>query len=168
MILKPIPELDGYFASDDGRIKSHTGLWLKQNDNGHGYLTFGIRRGLTGNLNRRRYVHASVCSAFHGPKPLPHLEARHLDGDKSNNAPSNLSWGMRVENRRDSLNPGHPAPRGKLTRQDVETIRELASEPPITVREKSVGHVNYAAIARRYDITPRYVGYIVDGEVWDI
>lgn len=50
--------------------------------------------------NKWQYVHAVVCSAFHGPRP-PGMEVRHLDGNSLNNNAENLAWGTRADNCRD-------------------------------------------------------------------
>lgn len=51
------------------------------------------------------YVHRLICEAFHGPCP-PLNECRHDDGNKLNNAASNLSWGTKQENASDRTRHG--------------------------------------------------------------
>jgi len=46
-----------------------------------------------------------MLAAFHGEKPDGY-EARHLDGDKLNNHPSNLAWGTHSENECDKMKHG--------------------------------------------------------------
>lgn len=48
------------------------------------------------NGEKNEYVHRVVCSAFHGP-PWGR-QVNHIDGDKSNNTPSNLEWVTPQEN----------------------------------------------------------------------
>jgi hypothetical protein len=73
-------------------------------------------------------VHALVLRAFRGACPEG-MEARHLDGDRSNNCQSNLRWGTKKENGADRRKHG-TAPRGershnaKLTDADVRAIRK--------------------------------------------
>ncbi len=52
-----------------------------------------------------RHVHRLVADAFIGPL-LPGMETRHLDGDPTNNTVSNLAYGSRAENQRDSIRHG--------------------------------------------------------------
>ena len=47
------------------------------------------------------YVHTFILLAFHGPKPFPKAQCRHLDGCKLNNRPDNLRWGTHKENTED-------------------------------------------------------------------
>lgn len=161
--MKEIPGLPGYLATRGGQIISPTGIWLAQSGNGNGYQYFSVQRYLA---PRRRAVHWAICSAFHGPKPSPDLEVRHLNGVRDDNRASNLAWGTRVQNRADSRQPGHPPSRGGLTREYVDEIRRLAALGPQTAREKSIGHVNYAAIGRRFGVTGVSVRFIVNGETW--
>ena len=160
MMIKEVPGLPGYFATSDGRIRTPTGRWASQKDNGNGYLYFSVQRRYA---PRTRAVHVAVCTAYHGEKPSPELEVRHLNGDKRDNRPEDLAWGTRAQNASDGRKLGHPPPRGRLTREDVEEIKRLASRPPQTVREKSIGHVNYVPIADRFGITPTHVQHIVRG-----
>lgn len=54
-------------------------------------------------------VHTLVCTAFHGPKPSPEHEVRHLNGVHDDNRAENLAWGTRSHNMRDALRHGtHP------------------------------------------------------------
>src|SRR4051812_7611487 len=46
-------------------------------------------------LDRR--IYQLVCRAFHGLKPSPRHEVRHLDGNKLNSAFDNLAWGTSKE-----------------------------------------------------------------------
>ena len=93
-----IADSSGYEVSDQGRIRGPHGLILRPTDNGHGYLSVGVH-------GAHRYVHRLVAEAFCGT-PKIDQEVRHLDGDKTNNAASNLRWGTRSENIRDQVNHG--------------------------------------------------------------
>jgi hypothetical protein len=65
---------------------------------GWGYARVRLRRD-----GRRQWarVNVLVCAAFRGPCPGYGVQARHLDGDKRNNAESNLAWGTALENSAD-------------------------------------------------------------------
>jgi hypothetical protein len=62
------------------------------------YLTAGGR-------GRHLYVHQLVAAAFHGPRPEG-MEVRHLDGNRLNNAASNLSYGTTSQNAYDRVRHG--------------------------------------------------------------
>lgn len=72
----------------------------KQRDAGHLLLKVyrnGVQKTVT--------VHQLVAAAFLGPCP-DGMQVRHLDGDPSNNAVSNLAYGTSSENRLDSVRHG--------------------------------------------------------------
>lgn len=110
--LRPIPISPNadYMAGSDGRIYSRTrykGFGRKEYVDwyplsGHrsvkGYQSISMcheNKKVTSN------VHRLVCMAFHGPPPNKTSQTRHLDGDPSNNVPSNLQWGTQEENWQD-------------------------------------------------------------------
>lgn len=104
-------------------------------------LSFGPHPGgyatvsLYGNGSRRpTLVHIIIAETFHGPRPFPEAEVRHIDGNKSNCSASNLCWGTRVENEHDKLAHGtrlrgEQMPTTKLTREAVLAIRRRRGEP---------------------------------------
>jgi hypothetical protein len=80
----------GYSIDEQGRIFSaRSGRFLKPSRMG-AYLGLQIR-DRTGE-RRQRYVHRLVLEFTTGVCP-PGMQARHLDGDRFNNAPANLAWG---------------------------------------------------------------------------
>ncbi|QAY14157.1 HNH endonuclease [Mycobacterium phage Colt] len=74
------------------------------------YWTVTLRRNGQ-KINRR--VHALVAEAFIGPKPFPHAEVCHRNGDKDDTRPDNLYWGTHSQNMRDSVNHGTHHQSGK-------------------------------------------------------
>lgn len=101
----PAPGYEGlYSVSDLGRVRSeaHPEQVLRPALNGSGYLAVGLRRD---GERRTRKVHRLVAHAFHGPLPTG-MQTRHLDGDRENNAASNLAYGTRSENMKDAVHHG--------------------------------------------------------------
>lgn len=110
----PVVGYEGYYeVSDHGRVRS-----LDRTDS-LGRLQRGrvLRQGVrkkTGhrlvslwreNVGHSRDVHRLVGEAFFGP--LPHgFETRHLNGDPSNNAVTNLQYGTKSENNLDRVAHG--------------------------------------------------------------
>lgn len=102
--------IPGYLAGSDGLIYSKAWNWR-----GHairalvGALDIGgyLKVRLThGDVRRKYFAHVLVCTAFHGPKPSPGHECRHLDGSRTHNKPGNLQWGTRSENALDRVRHG--------------------------------------------------------------
>ena len=79
-----------YQVSDRGRVRSvgRATKILAQNENPAGYLVVGIKIG--GRFTTRG-VHRLVAHAFKGKIPPRHI-VRHLDGNKANNVPRNLTY----------------------------------------------------------------------------
>ena len=78
-----------YIVYDDGTVYScKSKKNLKQNDNGHGYLTVSI---CISGKPRTRYVHRLIAEAFlENPNMLP--EVNHKDENPGNNRLDNLEW----------------------------------------------------------------------------
>ena len=113
---KPIPKFVGlYEASSLGRVRSvervvraGTGTRvaaakvLAPYTHTSGYLA--VKPCVDGKASPA-YVHRLVCAAFHG-NPCADQEVLHRDGSKTNNLPTNLRWGTRVENMADNFAMG--------------------------------------------------------------
>ena len=105
---RDVPGFEGrYQVSDDGRVlslprKGARGRMLKMAWRKGGYRTVGL--SMSG-VARTRLVHHLVLLAFVGPKPADAV-TRHLDGDPTNNALSNIVYGTHTENMRDALRHG--------------------------------------------------------------
>lgn len=130
---------------------------LKSHPTRHGYLTVHLCRD-----GRRfsRAVHRLVLEAFIGPRP-PGMECRHLDGNRRNNAATNLCWGTRSQNALDRVRHGtalmgarhHSA---KLNPQKVRRIRALYAS----------GNWTQAALAKRFKVRQRTIFAVIHFITW--
>lgn len=89
-----IKDSDNYFAREDGKIIGKTGIVLKSRPLTGGYHYLSVK--INGKFVSRR-VHRLIAEAFI-PNPEGKAEVNHKDGDKSNNAVSNLEWVTSSEN----------------------------------------------------------------------
>ena len=134
--MKSIPGIsEKYKAGSDGHIycysnyKSHRNkpypFRLKASVSPEtGYPFVAI---IEGGRRRTKNVHTLICLAFHGEKPSPIHETRHLDGSRTNCVPDNLAWGTPAENEADKRRHGRTAMGSKhgIAKLNEEAVRIL-------------------------------------------
>lgn len=108
----------------------------------------------------KAYLHRLIAEAFHGPCPND-MVCRHIDGDRRNNAASNLAWGSQSENnldkRRHGTSPdGERNPMAKLTAEVVVKMRE---------ERASIGK-SFAALAADHGVSTMTAHRAVTGKAW--
>lgn len=87
-----------YMVSDLGRV-ARNGKLLHLNTNNYGYKHVTLSKN---NVQKTTLVHRLVASAFvDNPHGLPQIN--HKDGNKDNNAASNLEWVTQGENNRHAI-----------------------------------------------------------------
>lgn len=103
--------VEGYEVRIDGTVISHKHNWrgygsrsIRWADDKTGYPV--VRMVDENGVRRKFKVHQLVCRAFHGEKPSPLHEVRHLDGNPMNNHADNLAWGTKSENAKDRVKHG--------------------------------------------------------------
>jgi len=153
-----------YEVSDRGRVRrttpaKHTrvGRVLKPWFSSDGYALVDIEHATT-------RIGPLVCRAFHGPKPSPKHEVRHLNGKPADDRASNLAWGTHAENVEDTRRHGTMATgekngRARLTDAEVAAVRReyaLACEG----RWRAPAGWRMAA-AERYGVCSRQIWMIV-------
>lgn len=183
--VRPVPFAPGYFVSDDGRVLSSKRGTLRSLKpwplSAREHLVLGFR---VGGRTVDVLVHRVVATVFHGQAPTPRHEARHLDGDPSNNRKDNIAWGTHAENMADMVRHGrqgptlhpermprgvnhgsrtmpHRTPRGerngaaKITEDDVRALRLIF---------RDVGNISEAA--RRAGVPRGAAKCIIQGKTW--
>lgn len=140
-----VPSFSDYIVSDRGRVRHRRvgAPILKWSPDKDGYQ----RVKLNGCTLR---IHRIVAEAFHGIRPRE-TECAHLDGDRTNNAASNLIWATHAENNgHKRLHGTHQAgerhPRARLTADQVAAIRATAG---VSTRQLAAEYgVNQSQIVR--------------------
>lgn len=162
---REIPDYPGYWVNASGEVQS-TNSRLKVRRGflspitptkaGAGYLRFYAK---SHGERRNVYVHALVLMAFVGPRPEG-AEARHLDGDKTNNTLGNLAWGTKHENAADSVEQGVIV-KGSAHRRAIlteEQVREIKAELRNGARTR--------VLAKRFGVRDSVIAQIKHGYSW--
>ena len=152
---RSITEWPGYEVSSLGRIR-RDGHIKKPFPDRKGYLKVKLWR-----LSKAKnlLVHRLVAEHFIGPAPVDQV-CRHLNGDKTDNNPSNLAYGTRAQNEADKIKHGTALAgeghhQSKLTDVQVASIRSRykrgcpANGGRALAREFGISDVQEANIARR-------------------
>lgn len=89
MQIKNIPDYNGlYYVREDGRVFKCDGREMKGNINSYGYRVVSLTKD---GVKKDHKVHRLVAMAFI-PNPNDYGCVNHKDGNKLNNAMSNLEW----------------------------------------------------------------------------
>ena len=151
---RDIPGFPGYQVTRNGIVRGRSGRLMRPTVSSSGHLYALIRLKGRASQPRKLWLHRAVLLAFFGPCPRG-FEARHLDGDRSNNGLPNLIWGsrhhQRQDDRRNSVQRGRPQ---MLTEQTAAEIRQLNG----TVSSRSAG--------RRFGVSHTVVLRIWRGKIW--
>jgi hypothetical protein len=150
----------GYTVLEDGTIIGKYGTPLKPQRDRDGYLE--VRPYHNGRARTRR-VHQLVCEAFHGERPSPEHEVRHLNGERTDNRASNLRWGTKAENVADMVRHGTAGgpkgsthPNAKLSEQQVREIRA----------RHDFGRELQKDLAKEYGVSAMLISRIVRRKSW--
>lgn len=155
-----IDRFPSYDFLSDGRVISRirsTPITMKPIRMGQ-YV--GLQLLMNNGIRQKEYLHRLICEAFHGPCP-DGMQCRHLDGDKSNNAASNLSWGTKKQNEDDRKAHGTTAsgennPMAKLDRERVNEMR----------KHRRMTGDSYSKIARMYDVSTMTAYRAISQQSW--
>lgn len=160
---KDIPKSEGkYQVSDNGRISSSK--FFGEVRLLSTYLDGRYTR-VTLHLNGRHIkplVHRLVMEAFVGPRPDGY-EVNHIDGNKLNNALSNLEYTTSSENMKHAFGLGLMKPargekhgQAKLTTDDVKKIRIL----------HATGNSTYSELGKQFGVTLQQIRSVVMRVTW--
>ncbi len=168
---KDIKGFEGFYQiSNLGRVKS-LGGWCgtaKRNEKirstsltHDGYVKIRLRHQ---SKDKTARVHRLVAEAFI-PNPKNKETVNHIDGNKQNNAASNLEWADRTQQMLHAYKLGLKASQAgtqnsnaKLTDKQVREIRNL-----YVPNSKKFGTV---ALAKKYGVSNRVVGLIVNNKTY--
>lgn len=152
-----IPTFPNYEASSLGRIRrADSGKVRPAFVNPRGYPSLRLCRD--GDLLTRT-VHSLVADAFIGPRPNGN-DVNHIDGCKTNNAPTNLEYLSHGDNVRHAVANGRH-PRGERNGQSKLTADQVAQ-----IRLK-YGARSSRSLAAEFGVSVTTVIRIIAGKRWN-
>lgn len=169
--LRPVPEFNGkYLAGTDGniyctseaRVNARKPKPFRVSAFIDMQTKYPMIQVISGAGRRTKAVHTLVCAAFHGTKPTPTHEVRHMDGTRNNSKPENLRWGTQSENEADKRRHGTAAigSRHGIARLNEEAVRILRIAIP-------QGLWNPTDAAKVFGVGPSVIRAAVSGKNWN-
>lgn len=113
-----------------------------------------------GNVKKSFMVHRLVCEAFHGVRPHPKMDVAHADGDRMNNAASNLRWASRKENMEDTRR------NGRLAIGSRNGTAKLNEGLVATIRGRLAKGERSSSLASEFGVGVRTISSIRTGQSW--
>jgi hypothetical protein len=154
--LREIADRPGVFVSPDGRIFVEAAA-SKSSGGYHTVRVPGRERGKKWVTMRR---HTLVAEAFKGPRPFDSAHVRHLDGDPSNDDPSNIKWGTAKENGEDTV--AH----GRSTRGTKNTQAKLTEDQAREIKRRLARGESGVEIAAEFGLKQPTISNIKTGATW--
>lgn len=164
-VWKAIPGVNGYEASDKGRVKS-LDRWIVDKNGQKRFLRGRILRSCKcatghhlvhlGGKHLNQYVHRLVMLAFVG-EPPDRFQVCHNNGKPADNRLSNLRYDTYLENGRDRVRHGTVA-RGERTGNS-----KLTSDQVRDIRQSKLSR---RELAQRYAVSKDYIGEIIRRKKW--
>ena len=151
-IWKVCPSTPLYEVSSLGRIRNAKSKKIRKQQCTNLYLSFSV--AVKGGMPMRLAVHREVAMAFiPNPDNLP--QVNHIDGNKFNNAVTNLEWVTVQENIQHSV-----VVLGNARLIDDDMYAKIVDEY-IPYSRNGSGHSQYD-LAQKYNVNPRTIGDILN------
>lgn len=157
---KQHPVYTFYYFCEDGRaasvIRSKPKILVGTKCSEMGYRAITVYANVR---NKKIYIHRAVCELFNGTPPAGY-QCRHLDGNHTNNAASNLKWGTPTENNADKIihgtdNSGERNSRSKLNWEAVKEIRNRVANGE-----------SQRSMCKIFNVSPMTISRVVRKELW--
>lgn len=160
-IWKPIDEFPNRQVSNLGRIKTIYGTIMRPSLRGKARDYLGVTIAISHRKSHSRLVHRIVARAF-CPNPNNYPQVDHIDGNKLNNAASNLEWVDQKENMRRAMAQGRIIKGdnhkdAKLSVKIVSEIKAMAKDNP---------KLNQSELGRKLGVHSSQISRILSGQNW--
>lgn len=154
-ISKFIPELkDRYFINKKGELFTDYGETRLKDCMKNGYIKNGLI--LKDGRSRHYFRHRLVMLCFSPREDASLLQVNHLDGDKTNNALSNLEWCTNQENRIHAVKMGLAV----SLKGETNPASKLKEEQVLDIIVDLLNHVPYSQIMKKYDCSKSTISAI--------
>jgi hypothetical protein len=158
---RPFPDDCRYEICNLGAVRNaRTGHVLRPWLAGYGYwyVHLGAKGIKTG-------IHRLVALTFLGQPPTPQHEVAHNDGDRNNNAVSNLRWATHAENVGDTFL--HGTARVPVFVGQNHPRATLVDGEVLEIRRRYTGRRGeQIRLAREFGVSRYVIHHIVRGETW--
>lgn len=170
---RTIPGFETYEVSEFGSVRRRVaggtypaGYVLTPKPHQRGYRYFILRHN---GRDKTMLAHRLVVLAFLGEPPTDEHEVAHNDGDRTNNAATNLRWATPAENQADrkrhgTFHQGEQCGSSKLTADDVQAIRDAYRSGGTPHRRG--GAVTMQALADRFCVSVAQISRVVNVQHW--
>ena len=146
--MKQHPTRKDVWVSEDGRVFKE--LFPSKDSGGYHQIRAGVVR-------ERRHV--LVCETYHGARPKG-MVVRHLDGDPSNDRPSNLAWGTIADNYQDTVL------HGRSTKHERNPSAKLNEEQVREIKRRRADGESGVSLAREFGVSQQTICGIKNGRDW--
>ena len=155
-----MPGHDGYEVSNLGRIASakHGERFIRKPNTATHYLSISFKKRLEDKTQTSKCIHGIVAEAFIGPRPSG-MVVRHIDGDRYNNAVSNLCYGTPNENVYDSIK--HQTHKGSKNGRAI-----LDERHTVLIRAMLTADFGVSELARMLNVSTSTIHAIKSGRNW--
>ena len=130
-----VRSVDRTLTFSDGRVRAFKGAPRATHTDSFGYKKVTLKRA---GVNQRVLIHQIVATTWIGPRPAG-LQVCHGDGDKTNNAASNLRYDTPAANHADAVRHGTAHRPRKLSDETVAAIRAAKGQATFAVLSEKFG-----------------------------
>ena len=171
-IWKPLMDSKYYEVSNLGKIRCVGGTILRKDNKPYTLKSLVLKPFISNcnyeiltlnlDINKKVLIHRAVLETFNPVENMRELQVNHIDGNKQNNALSNLEWVNNSENMKHAYANKLHSQRGskngasKLTEEQVLEIIDLLLQKKYT----------YAQIGARYGVDEETIGAIKRKKNW--
>lgn len=149
-----------YYVSEDGHVWSeYSHKFICELPDRYGYLKVRLSSTDLSNGKQHAYsVHRLVLENFNPVKDMDKLQINHIDGDKTNNAVSNLEWVTPKQNIEHAIKHG--------LRAEINGGAKLSKEDVLNIINRLLSKEKYLDIAKDYNVHKETIARIKRKKSW--